>query len=213
MRVHEPRQDRSRRTLEAILDATEMLLERRSFEDIPIAEIILKAGSSTGSFYARFPSKESLLPALYGRYHAGLPERVARIRRALERKPHTLGQTCRRIVDEFAASFEARENLMRALTLYARTKPEELRELLGDRAGMHQQIADLFRPFHREIRRRDKEEAIRTGLFVVGTAIREAILFPNAPLAATTRQPLAKMKAVLAAMLVSYLTSDQEGDE
>ena len=65
MPIHAPLQDRSRRTFEAILDATETLLARRPFEEISIAEIVLKAGSSTGSFYARFPAKDALLPALY----------------------------------------------------------------------------------------------------------------------------------------------------
>lgn len=213
MSVQAPRQDRSRRTFEAILEATEKLLERRAFGDISIAEIVLKSGSSTGSFYARFPTKDALLPALYARYHAGIPERVTRIRGALARKPLTLRRACRLIVDEFAASFEERENLMRAIVLYARTKPEDLRSILGERTSSFEQIAAALRPFHDEIHHPDKAYAIRTGFFVVGTAVREVVLFPNAPAANAARQPIAKMKATLAGVLHAYLTSDQESDE
>lgn len=213
MSIHAPRQDRSRRTLGAIVEATEKLLERRSFEEISIAEIVLKSGSSTGSFYARFPTKEALLPALYARYHASLPERIVRLRSALERRNQTLQRACRLIVEEFAASFEGRENLMRAIVLYARTKPEDLRAVLGERTSMHEEIVAGLRPFHNEIRHADKAHAIRTGLFVAGTAVREAVLFPNAPFAAAVRQPLAKMKATIAAMLHAYLTSDEEIEE
>lgn len=213
MPVHAPRQDRSRRTFEAILEATEKLLERRAFEDISIAEIVLKAGSSTGSFYARFPTKDALLPALYARYHAGLPERITRVRGALARNPLTLRRACRLIVDEFAASFEERENLMRAIVLYARTKPEDLRGILGERTSMYEQVVAALRPFYDQIRRHDKSHAIRTGLFIVGTAVREVVLFPNAPAATAARQPLSKMKATLAAVLHAYLTSDEEIDE
>lgn len=213
MSGHAPRQDRSRRTFECILEATEKLLERRAFEDISIAEIVLKSGSSTGSFYARFPTKDALLPALYARYHAAIPDRITRLRAALARKPQTLHRACRLIVDEFAASFEERENLMRAIVLYARTKPDELRAILGERTSMYEQIVAALRPFHSEIRRKDAAYAIRTGLFIVGTAVREVVLFPNAPAANAARQPLAKMKATLAAVLNAYLTSDQEIDE
>lgn len=213
MIIHAPRQDRSRRTLESIVEATEKLLERRSFEEISIAEIVLRSGSSTGSFYARFPTKEALLPALYARYHASLPERIVRLRATLERRNQTLRRACHLIIDEFAASFEGRENLMRAIVLYARTKPEDLRAVLGERASMHEEIVMALRPFHSEIRHRDKAHAIRTGLFVAGTAVREAVLFPNAPFAAAVRQPPAKMKATIAAMLHAYLTSDEETDE
>ncbi len=213
MPVHAPRQDRSRRTLEAILEATEKLLERRAFGDISIAEIVLKSGSSTGSFYARFPTKDALLPALYARYHAAIPERVTRLGAALARKPLTLRRACRLIVDEFAASFEDRENLMRAIVIYARTKPEDLRSILGERTTMYEQIVAALHPFHAEIRHPDKAYAIRTGFFIVGTAVREVVLFPNAPAANAARQPITKMKATLADVLHSYLTSDQDSDE
>lgn len=60
-----PRQDRSRETLRKIIEAAEELLDGRSFEDITVDEIINLAEVSRSSFYARFPSKEALLPALY----------------------------------------------------------------------------------------------------------------------------------------------------
>jgi len=48
------------------------LLWTRRFEDITVRELVTRSGTSTGSFYARFPTKETLLPALYDRYDAGL---------------------------------------------------------------------------------------------------------------------------------------------
>lgn len=207
MELRKPVQDRSRRTLESLLDATEALLAERRFEDIPIAEIILRAGSSTGSFYARFPSKEALLPALYARYHAELPERLAIVAGGLDYSRMTLADACRRVVREFAASFEARPNLMRAIVIYARTRPEEIRPLLGERADVHRQLVDLFRPFHAEIRHADREAAIRAGLFMVGTTVREAVLFPDAPFAAVTGQGLDRLERMLADILYAYLST------
>jgi AcrR family transcriptional regulator len=207
MSQHAPRQDRSKRTLEAILEATEALLEERSFEEISIAEIIVKAGSSTGSFYARFSSKDALLPALYERYHAGLPERVAEIRRGLARKAQSLDVLCSHIVDAFATSFEGRRvNLMRAMSMYARARSDEIRDLARQRTGLHEELVGLFEPYRAQIRHTDWRHAVRTALFIAGTSVREALLFPGAPFAAATRQPANRFKAAAADMLFSYLT-------
>jgi AcrR family transcriptional regulator len=210
MELRKPVQDRSRRTLEALLDATEALLADRRFEEITVAEIILKAGSSTGSFYARFPGKDALLPALYARYHADLPGRLAQIREGLDLERMSLADACRRVVREFAASFETRLNLMRAIVIYARTRPEEIRPLLGERADVHRQLVDLFRPFHSEIRHSDREAAIRAGLFLVGTTVREAVLFPDAPFASLTGQPVDRLERMLGDVLYAYLTTQTE---
>lgn len=208
--VHQPVQDRSRRTLAALLDATESLLEERRFEQISVAEIILKAGVSTGSFYARFSGKDALLPALYARYHADLPERLAHVREMLEREQPSFVETCLRVVREFSGSFQRRLNLMRAITIYARTRPEQIRPLLGERASLHRQMVDLFLPFRAEIIHADVEDAIQRGLLLVATVIREAVLFPDAPFAAVTRQPLDHLERMLAGILHNYLTTGSE---
>jgi AcrR family transcriptional regulator len=63
----EPRQARSKRTQEALLDALETLLQQRFFEQITIQEIAEEAGVAVGTVYRRFRNKEALLPALYRR--------------------------------------------------------------------------------------------------------------------------------------------------
>jgi AcrR family transcriptional regulator len=66
--VRTPHQDRSRRTLERLLDAAETLLEQRGFEHVSVAEISQAAGSSVGAFYARFRDKSGLLHHLHERF-------------------------------------------------------------------------------------------------------------------------------------------------
>lgn len=63
----EPRQARSKRTQEELLDALETLLRQRFFEQITIQEIAEEAGVAVGTVYRRFSNKEALLPALYRR--------------------------------------------------------------------------------------------------------------------------------------------------
>jgi AcrR family transcriptional regulator len=71
-----PKQDRSRKTLEAILKATRYLIERKDFGAISISEIVERSGSSNGSFYARFPDKVSLLVALQLDSHREVAEEL-----------------------------------------------------------------------------------------------------------------------------------------
>lgn len=67
--VRPPQQARSQRTLDRILDAAEALVAAKGFEDTPVSEIVARAGSSVGAFYARFRDKDGLLHALYDRYY------------------------------------------------------------------------------------------------------------------------------------------------
>jgi len=63
-----PRQARTQQTLERLLDAAESLLQDKSFEDIPVSEIALRADTSVAAFYRRFKDKNGLLHALHERF-------------------------------------------------------------------------------------------------------------------------------------------------
>ncbi len=63
-RFRVPRQARSRATVDRIVRVTEALLETKAFDEIAVAEIVARAGSSVGAFYARFPDKAVLLDHL-----------------------------------------------------------------------------------------------------------------------------------------------------
>ena len=59
-----PRQTRSRRTLERIVAASLKILERDGPDGLTVQAIVEEAGSSVGSFYARFDGKDELLEYL-----------------------------------------------------------------------------------------------------------------------------------------------------
>ena len=56
-----PKQTRSRRTLERIVQASLDILEREGPDGLTVQAIVERAGSSVGSFYARFGGKDDLL--------------------------------------------------------------------------------------------------------------------------------------------------------
>jgi AcrR family transcriptional regulator len=59
-----PRQERSRATVEAILEATARILVKEGYDRASTNRIALAAGVSVGSLYQYFPSKEALVAAL-----------------------------------------------------------------------------------------------------------------------------------------------------
>lgn len=59
-----PQQDRSRLTVEAILEATTRILTEEGYDKANTNRIAERAGISIGSLYQYFPNKESLMAAL-----------------------------------------------------------------------------------------------------------------------------------------------------
>ncbi len=62
-----PLQNRSRETLERVLDAGERLLVEKGWDGFTVQEVSRRSKVSIGSIYARAPSKEALLLAIYDR--------------------------------------------------------------------------------------------------------------------------------------------------
>ena len=65
--LHPPVQQRSRASLERVLEAGMSVLEEQGYEGFTLAEVSRRAGVSIGSIYARLPSKEALLRAIHER--------------------------------------------------------------------------------------------------------------------------------------------------
>lgn len=65
--INAPRQERSQKTLEKILDAAEALICEGGLDAVTVPAVVKRAGSSVGSFYARFPDKNALLETLHER--------------------------------------------------------------------------------------------------------------------------------------------------
>lgn len=65
--IRPPRQARTHRSLERLLDVAEMLLRDKNFDDIHVRDIADRADASVAAFYRRFKDKDALLHALHER--------------------------------------------------------------------------------------------------------------------------------------------------
>ena len=205
--VRTPLQARSRRTLDNIARATEELLETRPFDEIGVADIVRRAGCSTSSFYARFPTKEALLPFLYARYDADLRPRLAALMAEVAWERLTLRDTVELIVGGMVDAYRARRNLLRAVALFARATPRAIGDdVRRERAGFHDALAARLARFGAEIAHPDPLDAARVGLFFVAAAARDKLLFGEAPHAAATPMTDDRLARELARALHAYLT-------
>jgi AcrR family transcriptional regulator len=65
--VKPPQQERSQKTLQRVLDAAEAVIVENGLAALTVSEVVRRAGSSVGAFYARFPDKNALLSTLHDR--------------------------------------------------------------------------------------------------------------------------------------------------
>lgn len=72
-----PKQARSIRTEQALLDALERLLIDRSFADLTVSVLAREAGLTTGAIYRRFKDKEDVLRAAFQRFYERSEEQTA----------------------------------------------------------------------------------------------------------------------------------------
>lgn len=202
-----PLQSRSRETLERIVDAAATLLQERPFEEVTVRDIAQRAQCPTGSFYARFKSKDDLLPYLYERYDTTLNERVAHKLDAIPWSTLDLRETCDRGIALMVDEYADRRWLLREMALYARRHPKALSsELVARRSGIHGRPVQLFQLHREKIAHPNPERALEVALYVAAAAARDAILFADAPHAAVTRLSTDALKATLSHSLYHFLS-------
>lgn len=206
--LREPRQERSRQTMERILAVTEMLLVDQPFEQLSVHQIVREAGTSVGAFYTRFRDKEALLPCLYDRYDRSLSLRMAELedRGAWVGRP--LPEIVTMLVEHMVRFFGERLYLMRALALYARTHPREIdADTRQRRQRQHRFLHTALLSCRDQIRHRDPERAVELALFFAASICRDRILFADAPHAASTGLSEPELVREVTRMVLAYLNS------
>src|SRR5262245_11395097 len=136
-----PRQDRSRATVEALLEATADILVRQGYAKLTTNRIAERAGVNIASLYQYFPGKEAIVAELRRRHGA---EQRAAVRTALlEWRVEDLEWIIRVIVSMGIAAPAGAPELHRAFT-------EELPALrVADLSAVDPATFDEFRRFLR----------------------------------------------------------------
>ncbi|MCC6640013.1 MAG: TetR/AcrR family transcriptional regulator [Deltaproteobacteria bacterium] len=162
--VAPPQQARSEETLWRILDAAEELIAEKGLADASIPEIVRRAGSSVGGFYARFRDKNGLLRALEERFFLDLGRRLdaladpARWRRA----PVTaIVAAC---AEEVVTVVRARHHLITAFLYRGIQDPDFRRDALRFRRRVSERVSALLLGRRAEFAHPQPELAIDLGV-------------------------------------------------
>lgn len=205
--VHPPRQQRSRETMDRLLEATENLLAELPPEKLTVRGILREAGVSTGSFYARFSGIDSLLLALWEELTQSMDQFYQRLD-ARQTATWNLEQRVKWVVKQRVDRIVRYQGLMRAFTLLMATgrlepRTEDRREYERSRLRL---IAFLMES-QEQITHPHPRKAIEMGEFAVAAAARSRLLFPEATHAATLRIRPRQLQQELARMFLAYLQS------
>lgn len=174
-----PKQARSARTLTRIRDAITELLTQKSFDEITIQEIVQRAGTSIGSFYARFSGKESLLGWLEEHYFEHSRQAIAEALTPEAWDGASLIELVSGIVRRYLAFVREHETLLRPIALENRRNPDGVvsRRARPLNEATYAKITRLILAHREEIRHPDPAFAARLGLSLVFAASHELILF------------------------------------
>jgi AcrR family transcriptional regulator len=113
-RIREPAQERSRRSLERILDAAAVLIAKNGVESLTVADVVHRARSSVGSFYARFADKDALVREVQDRFVEHCEERMSAAIAGLDRTDIRLETAVGELTASVAAVFREHASLIDA---------------------------------------------------------------------------------------------------
>jgi AcrR family transcriptional regulator len=141
--VKPPRQARSQKTLERVLDAAEEVIAEKGVQSLTVSEVVRRAGSSVGAFYARFPDKDALLATLHER---SCEEALATAELALDPRrweSRDLTTVITEVVRFTVSLCRERRGLLLAFIALAAADPAYAER----RARLESQIAELLHSF------------------------------------------------------------------
>ncbi|MCB1686265.1 MAG: TetR/AcrR family transcriptional regulator [Pseudomonadales bacterium] len=178
-RIQPPRQDRSRATLERILEAATALLETQVWDDIAISAIARRAQSSIGSFYARFADKNALLDHLDERYAAELTDLLEAHMKEARAAAWSLEERAGHLLQALITYHRTRRGLLRTLVLTARAgnssryraRSQRINAALPVLVENFKQCGELHGP--------DLDARLHHALTFTFSALRDQLLFPE----------------------------------
>ncbi len=120
--IRPPQQRRSQESLERVLQAGFELLQERGFEGFTLQEVSARANVSIGSIYARVPSREALIKAVYERAMEWTEEQAEPLEQAAHR-PGTAREQIEATVAEMARQTLAHGDVLRVFMRQAPLEP------------------------------------------------------------------------------------------
>jgi AcrR family transcriptional regulator len=206
--VSPPRQARSRATLERLLDAAEALIRERGLGGLSVPEVVRRAKSSTGSFYARFQDKNALLRALEERFFANLEALVDSLLDEARWRDVPTPELVAVCVREMLRSVEAHAELVRAFVARSAQQPGFEAEAMRFRERVVRGFRSLLLARRDEMRHPDPELAMDLALEGAFAFMQSRILSGGRPLVAGPLIDDTRLERELVRQFLAYVGID-----
>jgi AcrR family transcriptional regulator len=204
-----PKQARSERTLFRLLDAAEALIVEQGLAGLSIPEVVRRAGSSVGGFYARFRDKNELLRALEERFFLEVQSRLDALADERRWADAPVRDIVIAAVDELVTVTDARRALIKAFMFRATVDVQIRDEAVGFRNRAAQRIAALLVGKSPAFRHPEPVLAIDLGVQAAFSLMNQHVLLDGTE-AAGRMISLDDLKREIARLFIAYVGIDDE---
>ncbi|MBY5991399.1 TetR/AcrR family transcriptional regulator [Ferrimonas balearica] len=198
-----PKQQRSLKTQQKLLDALDHCLQHKYFEQISVAEITTEAQVSVGTFYRRFKDKEALLPLLYQRFGDQLRQWHLTL---VNHQEANLEAALHAFCHQTRAFFERQRHILRTVHLNARLGDQAL--TVAELQGRRQEYQQLERWLGQHLdpsQRSERQGALQMAVYTVVSATLDKVLYPSLTPAIASELNGAEFSDGLVALLLPAL--------
>lgn len=207
--VSKPKQQRSRKTMEKILDTAQQMLVASTFEKSSIQEIVNKASSSVGSFYSLFKTKSNLLECLLDRYQDWLNQ----IAQELKAQNHPIDIVVRTkiLIQEYIRINKQESGMLRARHIYNITNLRSIPEsrLKKNEQFIHE-LEQFFEPCLSEINHTNPRSALTFILKVIDVYIENSIIHGEMVNDDKSSEKYKELEEECVCLFLSYLNVNYE---
>lgn len=185
--VREGKQDRSRKTQAALLDAAEELFSQHGIDGATISDISSAAGCSIGAFYHHYRDKQAIQFALFERYATEFEETTKRALDPERWEGAKIADVLAGYVQISIDNDRERPARRRSGVILGRAEPEIEAQLVKLRVMLDTGLRDLLMARRDEIRHPDPDLAVTFVLDQLGSMLRTRLHEPDMPSRFATR--------------------------
>ena len=177
--LNEPQQDRSRRTLENMLDAALELMNEGTFQQARVTDVVRRAGCSVGAFYARFDGKEALFQAAQDHFFGRLQGVMERLTEEERWNGCGLEQRAHGVLREMLKIFQKHAGVLGATFVHLRSCDDDASMAIARELNRSAwfRLNSVFLACRSEIAHPDPERAVAVAIAFTFSALRERIVF------------------------------------
>lgn len=207
--VHLPRQRRSRRSFERMLESSRELMAEGGIEAVTVQEVIARAGVGAGTFYARFDGRDSLIRYLHELEWGEGEEWWSAFLREERWEGWSLPALIGEVVRVLVRTHFAREPVLRALWTRAVSRPADgIMERTAEwDAGFVESLAARLADRSEDFGHPNPRRAARLAAFQLLTTLRGHLFFPDS-LVLESRFSLEELIVELTRAVLGYLEAD-----